>query len=248
MKYLSQSRISTYKQCPRKYWYRYVKKLKPSEKWPHLIKGNFVHDVLESWIKEVLNNKEARAAIQNAYEYWRYSEKYKALSIEKYIEEIKPWIYQVYRDYQRRQYRPVAAEQKVQFRYRGIVMTGRIDRVDEVSPTRIKIVDYKTTKDPQYLTGLQLGIYYMGAKYGSLRSAYGDKDIETAYVLLRHDVDEVKYTFSPDQLDGMLDEIENAAISIFSEKEWPARPSHMCRFCDYYVPCTKERESVDNWW
>lgn len=248
--WLSHSKMSTYKTCPRKYWYRYIQKVKSSEHWPHLVKGNFAHDVLETWVKRLLDNDNVnpREALSDAFKYWRGTRKYQEFGIEKYIDEIRPWLRKTYEDYEQRRYVPLAAEQKVQFRYRGIVMTGRIDRVDEIDDHTIKILDYKTTKDPRYLTDLQLGIYHMGAKYGSLKSLYGDREIETAYVLLRHDVKEHPYTFTVDDLDKFLDDIEATAQAIMTDETWEPKPSRMCRYCDYYIPCTEERNNVDEWW
>lgn len=245
---LSQSRIAAYQMCPKKYWFRYIKGIKGSENWPQLVKGNFTHDVLEMWIKGALQGEEPKRCLQGAFKYFRSLQKYQDFSIEKYIDEIKIWLRKVYEDYEARRYVPIAAEQKVEFQYHNIMMTGRIDRIDEVNPSTIKIIDYKTVKDPQYLTQLQLGIYHMGAKYGSLKSKYGNKNIQTAYVLLRHDVREKPYCFTTGDLDGFLDEIEDVAGQIATDKVWIPKPSRMCQYCDYFVQCTRERENVNAWW
>lgn len=245
---LSQSRIAAYKQCPKKYWYRYIKGVKPSEHWPQLVKGNFVHDVLERWVKGILRDEEPKRCLQEAFKYFRYSQCYQDFGIEKYVNEIIGWLRKLYEDYEARRYIPIAAEQKIEFRYRGIVMTGRIDRVDRINDSTIKIIDYKTVKDPQYLTQFQLGVYHMGAKYGSLKHQYGDKTIQVAYVLLRHNVREQPYTFTEEQLDGFLDEIEGAAEEIKTDTTWKPKPCKMCQYCDYFVACTRERDNVDAWW
>lgn len=44
----SVSSLKTYESCPRKFMFRYVQGL-PSQEWPHLALGNFVHEVLEKF-------------------------------------------------------------------------------------------------------------------------------------------------------------------------------------------------------
>ena len=242
----SHSKIATYKQCPRKYKYRYIERIKTSERWPHLVKGNFTHDVLEIWINSVMRGAEPKAALQEAFKVCRESAKYQSFGIEKYIDEIRPWLKDAYADYAKRRYVPLAVEQSVKFKYRGIIMSGRIDRIDHINDRTIKIIDYKTSKDAQYLTDLQVGIYHMAVKYGSLKPKYGDKDVETAYVLLRHGLKEKPYTFTVEDLDGFLDEIELVVDQIMTDKVWEPRPSHMCQYCDYFVPCMEERGETYN--
>lgn len=245
----SQSRMATYKQCPKKYKYRYIDRLPVIENWPHLIKGNFAHDVLEDWTKQIMDrNVDPKQAMRSAYSTTKDLQKYKDLQIEKYLNEIKPWFKQFIENYQQKSFHPIAAEQEVGFHYRGIEVSGRIDRIDYIDDKTIKIVDYKTTKDPKFLTSMQLGVYHMAVKYGSLKAQYGDKSIQTAYILLRHDMREEPYKFSIPDLDSCLDDIENVVQQIETDTTWEAKPSHMCQYCDYFIPCTKERNDVDSWW
>src|SRR3989338_2266955 len=46
----SPSSINTYKQCPRKYYYQYMKKL-PTKASIHLVRGKLSHSVLEDFFK-----------------------------------------------------------------------------------------------------------------------------------------------------------------------------------------------------
>jgi RecB family exonuclease len=240
----SQSRIATYKLCPRKFKYRYIDHLPVIKTWPHLVKGNFAHDVLEVWTKKIIKdpNLDIVQAMKESYRALRDSPEYQTLCIDKYLNEIKPWLKKFLEDYRYRRFTPIAAEQEIKFKYRGIIVTGRIDRIDRVGPNTIKIVDYKTTKDPKYLTHLQLGMYHVAVKYGSLSKQFGDCDIETAYVLLRHDMREEPYTFKVSDLDACLDEIEDVVSQISADKTWEPRTSHMCQYCDYFVTCTKEQD------
>jgi CRISPR/Cas system-associated exonuclease Cas4 (RecB family) len=165
--------------------------------------------------------------------------------VSKFLEEIKPWLRQAVIDYEARQFQPIAAEEKVSFRYRKLEVTGRIDRIDTISSTKIKIIDYKTTKNPDYLTAMQLGVYHIGVKYGSLKEQYGNKDVETAYVLLRQDMREIPYVFREDELEGILTEVEEVVDLIGNDTTWEPKPSKLCQYCDFFVPCTQERGSCN---
>ena len=176
------------------------------------------------------------------------SEEYRKKKVERFLDEIKPWLKEALADYLEKKYQPLKAEEEINFMYRGIHVTGRVDRIDRVDDHTIKIVDYKTVKDPKYLTKLQVGIYHMGVKYGNLAEEFGNKDVEASYILLRHDMKEVPYRFSTSDLDGLLDEIEGVADQIRNETEWEVKPSILCNWCDYFVPCTKEREDTTKWW
>jgi len=204
--------------------------------------------VLELWTQRIIKNADPLEAMQQSFVDVKKQKKYLDLHIEKYLDEIKPWLRGFFERYQQHRFVPLAAEQKVGFKYRNIIVIGRIDRIDYVDNRTIKILDYKSTKDPKYLTNLQLGMYHMAVKYGELKSQYGDKEVQTAYVLLRHDMKEAPYEFSVPDLDACLDEIETTVQQIQTDTTWEARPSNLCQYCDYFVPCMKERENVDNWW
>ena len=235
----SASRLSSYKQCPRKYYYRYIKKLPALDHWPHLIKGNFAHAVLECWVSRLMDKEEPRAAMIAAYEDTKVSIEFKG-KVEKFLEEIKPWLKQALLAYETKHFNPALIEEKVAFKYRKIEVTGRIDRIDNIDSRKIKIIDYKTSKSSNYLTPLQLGIYNIGVKYGSLKELYGQKDVETAYVLLRHEMKEVPYSFSEEQLEEILGQIEETIDTIGADKTWEPCTSNLCQFCDYFIICTQE--------
>jgi len=240
----SASRISTYKQCPKKYYYRYIKQLPVYDFWSHLIMGNFTHSVLEGWVSRLMKGEDPKEAMRAAYKDAVLSGEYEG-KIERFLKEVRPWLQRAVLDYETNQFMPLCAEEKVSFRYRHIEVTGRIDRIDGIGPDRVKIVDYKTVKNPDFLTTMQLGIYHIGVKYGSLKDQYGNKEIDTAYVLIRHDMKEVSFQFTKEQLEAVLTDIEEVTEQIESDTEWKSCSSPLCQYCDFFVPCTQERNCCD---
>lgn len=241
---LSVSKITTYKMCPKKYYYRYIKKLPVSDFWAHLIIGNFVHGTLEAWTRRVMKGENAREAMVVAFRDMALSPDYKH-KVEKFLPDIRPWLKAFVLHYEEQKFEPLTIEEEFKFKYRNIIMVGRIDRIDRVTPSKVKIVDYKTTKNPNYLTNMQLAIYNVGVKYGSLSPSYGKKDIETCYVLLRHNMKEITCCFSDDELGQFLDETEEIADRIASDTTWAATPSNLCQCCDFFIPCTQREEATE---
>lgn len=240
---LSPSKISCYQQCPRKYYYNYVERL-PQLKWPHTLKGNLAHDVLERWVKKgIMKGKEPASAMKEAFEFMRKG-KYKAAP-EKVIEEVVPWLRGAVRNFKEEKFAPIVAEQFIHFTYRGIMLRGRLDRIDTIDDNTIEVVDYKSSKDPKWLTAGQLGFYHIAVRYGNLSPAYGDKDVKASYILLRHDMKKKPYMFEPKDLDKLLTGMEEVAHKIMTETRWDPKRSRLCNTCDFFVPCTRD---TGEWW
>lgn len=239
---LSASKINTYKQCPRRYYYNYIKKL-PRQEWPHTLKGNLAHDVLEYWVKNgIMKGKDPAASMKEAFTYLRQN-KYNDMP-EEFVEEVVPWLKAAVKNFKEQKFTPVEAEQDVHFTYRGILMRGRLDRIDQVDDSTIEIVDYKSSKDPKWLTPQQLGFYQIAVQFGNLSPTYGGKDVEASYVLLRHDMQKKPYTFKPKRLDQFLDTIEEAADSILHDTKWEPKPSPLCQTCDFFVACNNDPDGL----
>lgn len=240
---LSPSKISCYKQCPRRYYYNYIKKM-PQMKWPHSLKGNIAHDILEHWVKEgIMKGKKPDDAMQESFDFLRQG-KY-AEATEETIEEVVPWLHAAVKNFEDESFKPVEVEQFIEFTYRGVRLRGRLDRIDELDNRTIEVVDYKSSKNPKYLTAAQLGFYHIAVQYGNLSPKYGDKDIVASYVLLRHDMKKMPYTFQPKDIDKLLTNMEKVADSIRHETRWDPKKSRLCNTCDFYTTCMKD---TGEWW
>lgn len=115
----------------------------------------------------------------------------------------------------------------------GIVIVGRIDRMDKVSDGRIVITDYKTGK-PQSQEdadeSLQLSIYALAAK---------EKWGYQAEHLSFHNLQEntlVQTQRSPVELAEAKLKVEEVAGKIAAQ-DFEAKPGFHCRFCAYHTLC-----------
>ena len=115
----------------------------------------------------------------------------------------------------------------------GVTVRGFIDRVDKISDTHYKVVDYKTSKNPKYLKSFQLLVYSLAIKrmYPQVEKVSG------SFMLLKHDFKEVEYEFGSMDMDKAFKSIIKKSNEIRSEKIWPKKQSRLCDYCDYNTLC-----------
>ena len=146
----------------------------PSAAW----RGTAVHDVLETWMAEddcAPDRLAARAARlldeTDAHPVLR------ALWAPRLMEAID-WIADTVRANQADGRRPVAGEEKGEAEVAGIVLHGRVDRIDRMADGGLAIVDYKTGQAPrpaQVAAGfaMQLGLLGLIAERGGFGPVKG---------------------------------------------------------------------------
>jgi len=244
---LSHSHINTFDTCRRKYYYNYKKRL-PQLPWPHLLKGNFTHDVLEQWVKNgIMKENCPRTAMKKAYRGVRDSGTYNGKSSDTFA-ETKEWLRGAIRDFEKVPFVPLEAEAFISFRYRGIEVRGKVDRIDQVDPRTVEIIDYKTSKSEKWLSSSQLGIYRIAAQFGSLSPKYGQCDVKASFVLLRYEMKKVSYNLDEEGgPDVVLNNIEKAADAILTETRWDPEPSHLCKTCDFFIQCQEDTGNGGSW-
>jgi DNA helicase-2/ATP-dependent DNA helicase PcrA len=109
---------------------------------------------------------------------------------------------------------------------------GVIDRIDEVDG-KIKIIDYKTGRPKDKLSPEekeQLFIYQLAVSdifkqtVGSLAFYYLENNSEVEFLGNSDDLNNIK-----EKIIGTINEIKKG--------EFPAKPSQLCRFCDFFAIC-----------
>ncbi|RME32049.1 PD-(D/E)XK nuclease family protein [Candidatus Woesearchaeota archaeon] len=258
----SPSSINTYKQCPRKYYYRYIAGL-PSRPSIHLIRGKVVHTALEKFfdadvtnipeknffftLKVVLNErfKEAWRAAANDFAELELSEE----RLQGYYDETKQMINNYFSyfleksNYFLRFMRPheawaaVKPQREMHFESKLHRVHGYIDAIhDEAGKTLI--LDYKTSRR-SVLTEeykLQLSIYAM-----MYQEQYHTPDLVGIYFL--RDGKEVLLDVTQELIDAARSEVEavHIATQTNEENDYPMRPGPLCKWatgqCDFYEYC-----------
>lgn len=179
----SASRLKTYLECKRKFYYRYIKKIRAKEE-EEFNEGAFLHSLFERLyadveyydsdldmrkhidrlLDEMLSDKTAK----NSYRKLLYQEKLKGF-IASQIEHFNAG------------WKVVARELDVNGEIGGLRFTGRIDRIDQ-NDTHTLILDYKSgstqeanrTKNLEKLTDFQMSIYdhLLSSQYPNLSLAF----------------------------------------------------------------------------
>jgi RecB family exonuclease len=135
----------------------------------------------------------------------------------------------------------VAAEVSFSFSLGAQKIVGRIDRLDRVEGSTVRVIDYKTgaAKTPRYAEdSLQLSIYAMGAR------AMGFVPRELVFLNLQGN-EEVTTMRSAAQLDKARQRIEDVAGGI-AAGNFAAKPGQHCQWCAYrrLCPATEQRVFV----
>ena len=179
----SASRLKTYLECKRKYYYRYIQKIE-ARKEEELNEGAFLHTLLDHLHreKESYESKEEMQKMLDilldkllpfddakiAYKKLLWKEKLRGF-VTAQIEHFKA------------DWKVVEREVEVQGDIGGLRFKGRIDRIDQ-NTTHTLVLDYKSgstteankTKNLENLTDLQMSIYHqiLTGKYQNINLAF----------------------------------------------------------------------------
>lgn len=237
---ISASSVKTFDQCPKKYWFQYINKA-PKKEWPHLVLGNICHKTLEIFhkkylIKKVSNDKLGslmKESFVDALKEFQNAEKKiideAFLLLRDYLESIK------------KTSMPNVKGVETPFEFEidtGILIRGFIDRIDDIGCGKIRISDYKTSKNPKYLDSFQLNIYGLWLR----KENPNIKNFSGSYILLKHKSITKDYEFNSFDLDKIQKSLISYANKIKTETEWNFSPSPLCDFCDFKQLCDSQKD------
>jgi putative RecB family exonuclease len=237
---ISASSVKTYTTCPRKYKYNYLDHL-PKKTWDHLTLGTLCHKALEEFHRSCMDSpvpKKDYGKVMGA----AFKVACKEAQTTKAVEDDAFLMLKDYLAALSTTAMPNVKSVEAPFEFNLddlIVVRGFIDRIDELKDGRLRIVDYKTTKNPKYLDAFQLNLYGLW-----LRKEHPDlKSFDASYVLLRHKSKTKDYTFNTKDLDRIHKELIDYATQIKEEVAWNTNPSPLCKYCDFASVCEAQNES-----
>jgi RecB family exonuclease len=143
---ISPSKSSVWKSCHRLYKYQYIDKLAQPPQ-PALLKGQFVHKVLENFHRAIKNQGEpsSRATLLGTC--------FKNVrSMQPYISQLSPddlvETKKILQDYLQQTHmiivKTIFLEERFKFGWKNLLLNGVVDRVDELAVNAFEIIDYKT--------------------------------------------------------------------------------------------------------
>ncbi|WGA02380.1 putative RecB family exonuclease [Campylobacter phage vB_Cj_QDYZ] len=241
MKYrYSYSRLECFRQCKLKFKYSYIDKISIPKDQTALIKGSYIHWLIEQSFKEepIEVSKSYHNPLINADQYKEYNEIFKKFKeTEKYknIKDLPALGNEV----------NWALDSKLNpTNYYGndYVIRGTIDYIAIKNRCAI-IIDWKTgkTKDKKYIPDAnQLALYAIWAE----KVLNVDKIIcQFVYVETN---DFHTYTYTSDDLIPIKKQFAQDIMSIENEKAFIANPSILCNWCEFKSMCDSFKNSSYN--
>jgi putative RecB family exonuclease len=248
----SHSRLSSFESCPRKFQYRYLWKIPAEGESIEGFVGKRVHEVLERLYRFC----EEHDAPPLPKVVWRFqqmfAEAYDATRVRIAREGTPLDFYralgeQCVRNYYDEHYpfdrdETLALEERVSFDIGdGYAVQGFIDRIARSRDGAIEIQDYKTSARLPSQTDVdedrQLALYQIGvgARFGA------DRPVRLVWRYLRQRRTLVS-TRTPEQLAELGTRTRALIDEIRSETTFEARPSALCRWCEFREGCPASPE------
>lgn len=235
--FLSYSKITTFLECPKKYYFQYVCKLPTKPKYYYSF-GETVHKVLEAMYcaKRDFNKlPRLNELILLIDEYW-IGEGFWDEDQEK---EAKSEAKEIITNYYRKNiftYKPAfSVEEWISFNIDDINITGKIDRIDRLPGGEFEIIDYKTgngdkTENIDFIEKLQLIIYSIGFK-----AKYTFDAAKVSWYFLRKNEKFTLKLSTEDLLKGK-ELIKNVYQEIL-KSSFDKKENEFCQFCDFIEAC-----------
>ena len=193
-----------------------LRALEPVDEEHHAAwKGTAVHEVLEAWFKEdgcdpakLKLRAEAMIASETIHPMLR------TLWSPRLMEAVDWIAKQVAADREAGRF-PVVAESKGEAKVAGVLLHGRVDRIDRLPDGKLAIIDYKTGQAPAKKAvaegfALQLGLLSLIARAGGFGDLEGDVGCHEYWSLAKDSKGQIGYRRAPDKDDGPEAFVERA--------------------------------------
>jgi RecB family exonuclease len=229
---------------------RYVDFLgaKYKKNWPFLVLGHAVHRALADFFK--LEDEEARTPDKLKdllRENWRKEDR----TVFKSRAEEKRWgtsalaMLDNYCGMADLKAKPSYIEETVEVAVSDFLLSGRIDRIDEVAPGYFEVIDYKTGRfvptQRDLDKDLQMTIYAAIAKHH-----YGFVPSRLTAEYLRGGMS-IATTRTVEDIAKGVEHIRDIIVRIKGCEDFEARPGRLCKWCDFLEICEAGAEAVQAW-
>lgn len=232
MKYnpYSYSKISVYNQCPKKFKYKYIDKVKvPYVYSEPLIKGGCIHSILE------YHPDKSPHKHQEKYQYIVDNFLDTDLGREIFMYDGKCEI----------DFGLTRKLEPCDYYNKEALFRGSVDRMlYNESQNKMILLDYKSGNipDEKYMSYKQLSWYalYFFIKYPKL------ENIQISYVYVEHNEKERSLTFSRNNINELKIDLLKNITNIEVTNDFSTNTSSLCEYCEYQEHCESERLSIQN--
>jgi putative RecB family exonuclease len=250
----SNSKLSTYENCPRQFEFRYVQRIPAETESIEAFVGKRVHEILERLYHHVNRWRRPpslRQVLDRFEKDWplRWSDRVEIIRPDSTIEDYQRLGARCLENYYRSHYpfdagETVAIEEPVSLRLDPegrYQVRGIVDRIARAAPGRYEIHDYKTggwlPPQKRLDADRQLALYQIG-----LEQTYPDvESVELVwhYLLFNRTLRSER---SPDALAELRETTIRLIDTIEAAGEFPAKPGPLCRWCEYRGICPDARQ------
>ncbi len=246
----SYSKMSTYKECPQKYKFRYILKIPEKPKY-YFAFGTALHKVMEFMYA---NLKPPFPPLEETLKFFKadwqktsFADKGYASAqkeLEGYEEGVKI-IEAYYKKHENDIFNPLSTEFRTTQEVDGLSIISIVDRIDYLGEGKVSILDYKTGKTVKREPDQLLMYQKLMSQSPQLLNLVRTKDpkiekVDVANLLFYYlpKLDEQIYTPAPkEEIDIFWQGVLKVADNIKAEK-FSATPSELaCKFCDYKDLC-----------
>ena len=242
--HLTHSRMCTYEDCPKHYFYSYVLNLTPEPKYPEYGKlGSKAHSVIENFYKNVTIPCDPEHyfdhLIGKLYEYeFRDIVDYKKNMIGGLLNflEMETKRYNNLED--KELFIPKYNELYIKSEINGIKFSGRVDAVYEKPDGSLVAVDYKFTSSNSIgnTQKQQATIYAI-----LLDEELGVNFSEFEFWFLRHKKATIKSVKITDKLINSTRQNVKVIEGKINNMAFSRKPSWLCAYCEYQSLCLSEQ-------
>ncbi len=249
----SSSSINLYKQCPRKYYYKYIQKI-PEPPSIHCVRGNIVHSALEHFfnihpdtIKDLEKDLKQKMDSLLDKHWFESKEKLRELKMpmdelnEFYVDSrdmLNNWLKRYLKNLNvlinqgkslKESFLELKPKAEEYFIDEELGVQGYVDAIYILPDNKIKVVDYKTSRKdhitPEY--ALQAGIYAV-----LIQKIKGELPKVVSFDFLKGEMKDV--IVDEDLVKNTLFEIEQIHESTSSDNivEYSKKPSGLCSWCN----------------
>lgn len=234
LEHTSYSQIDTYKSCPLKFKYRYILRI-PAEPNHTLSFGQTIHNTLNDFHQlEMAGHQPNLDTLMSLYqdhfiEAGYLSAEHKQTRKNKGKESLEKY----YKEYSKLLGQPKYLERSFSLNIDGVVVRGKIDRIDQLESGGFRVIDYKTgslQKKSQVDKDPQLSIYALAATE-SLKLL-----IEKLGLYFIDDNELVETTRTLTQMNKLKSSLKKD-IEAIKTSNFEAKPGIHCRYCEFAKIC-----------
>ena len=246
----SYSKMSTYKECPQKYKFRYILKIPEKPKY-YFAFGTALHKVMEFMYASL---KPPFPPLEETLRFFRidwqktsFADKGYASAqkeLEGYEEGVRI-IEAYYKKHEKDIFNPLSTEFRTTQDIDGLSIISIVDRIDYLGQGKVSILDYKTGKTVKREPDQLLMYQKLMGQSPQLLNLVRTKDptvekVDVANLLFYYlpKLEEQTYTPAPkEEIDEFWQGVLKVAGDIKAEK-FTATPNELaCKFCDYKDLC-----------